>query len=134
LAEDPLANGESCTYKYFQIFIYFIKNVKKCWLEPPATLHQSIILAARLVLSYLTFNVHSHRSDPATHNTVGYGSNWMQLSLDGDSKDECILDPHKELTEYLESMSEEQKEGLVEWWGVSMAHKIVTMSTNRSLD
>jgi hypothetical protein len=44
----------------------------------------------------------------------------MQLSLDDDSEDECPLDPHKELTEYLESKHEEQKEGLVEWWGVNM--------------
>ena len=56
----------------------------------------------------------------ATLSTVGYGLNWMQLSLDDDSKDEDPLDPCKELTEYLESKCEEQKEGLVEWWGVSM--------------
>jgi hypothetical protein len=45
----------------------------------------------------------------------------MQLSLDGDSEDDCPLDPRKELTEYLESKREDRKEGLVEWWGVSLA-------------
>jgi hypothetical protein len=58
-------------------------------------------------------------SDPATTNTEGYGSRWMQLSLDDESDDEENLDPRKELTLYLDSKCEEPKEGLVEWWGVS---------------
>jgi hypothetical protein len=45
----------------------------------------------------------------------------MQLSLGDDSEDDCPLDPCKELMEYLESKCEYWKEGLVEWWGVSMA-------------
>ena len=72
-------------------------------------------------------------SDLATLSTVGYGLNWMQLSLDDDSEDEDPLDPCKELTEYLESKREERKEGLVEWWGVSMAHISSLCPTNRSL-
>jgi hypothetical protein len=52
---------------------------------------------------------------------MGYGSNWMHMSLDNDSDDEGPLDPHKELNEYLDSKREERKEGLVEWWGVSLA-------------
>ena len=59
--------------------------------------------------------------DLATLTTVGYGLIWMQLSLNDGSEDEDPLDPHKKLTEYLESKHEEQKEGIVEWWGVSMA-------------
>jgi hypothetical protein len=58
-------------------------------------------------------------SDPATTNTEGYRSRWMQLSLDDESDDEENLDPRKELTLYLDSKREEPKEGLVEWWGVS---------------
>ena len=46
----------------------------------------------------------------------------MQQSLEDDSEDDCPLDPRKELTEYLDSKCEDWKEGLVEWWGVSMAH------------
>ena len=46
----------------------------------------------------------------------------MQQLLEDDSEDDCPLDPCKELTEYLDSKREERKEGLVEWWGVSMAH------------
>ena len=71
--------------------------------------------------------------DLATLSTVGYGLNWMQLSLDDDSEDEHPLDPCKELTEYLESKREERKEGLVEWWGVSKAHISSLCPTNRSL-
>jgi hypothetical protein len=54
----------------------------------------------------------------------------MQLLLDDDSKDECLLDPCKELTEYLESKCEDQKEGLVEWWGVSLLayHHVVLLT------
>jgi len=55
--------------------------------------------------------------------TVGYGSNWMLLALGDDSGDEGISDPRKELNDYLESKREELREGLVEWWGVSvLAH------------
>jgi hypothetical protein len=56
----------------------------------------------------------------------------MQLSLDEDSEDEHSLDPHKELTEYLESKCEERKEGLVEWWGVSLPCISSQCPTNRS--
>ena len=55
----------------------------------------------------------------ANNNAVGYGSNWIQQSLGDDSDNRDILDPRKELNEYLESKREERKEGLVEWWGVS---------------
>ena len=73
-------------------------------------------------------------SDLATLSTVGYGLNWMQLSLnDDDSEDEHPLDPHKKLTEYLESKHEEWKEGRVEWWGVSKACILLLCPTNRSL-
>ena len=57
----------------------------------------------------------------------------MQMALDDNSEDECPLDPHKELNEYLESKREEQKEGLVEWWGVSSNHISSLCPTNRSL-
>jgi hypothetical protein len=56
----------------------------------------------------------------ANNNAVGYGSNWMQRSLDDDSDDDDIPDPHKELNEYLDSKREDRQEGLVEWWGVSL--------------
>lgn len=46
---------------------------------------------------------------------MGYGSNWIQLSLAGDNDNEGILDPRKELTGYLESDREVPKEGIVEW-------------------
>jgi hypothetical protein len=59
------------------------------------------------------------QTDLANNNTISYGSNWMQMSLDDDSDNEGIHDPCKELTDYLESKHKEQKEGLVEWWGVS---------------
>jgi hypothetical protein len=60
--------------------------------------------------------------DLANNINVGYGSNWMQLSLDDDSDDEGTPDPCKELNEYLDSKHEELREGLVEWWGVSLAY------------
>ena len=45
------------------------------------------------------------------------------MALGDDSDDEGDLDPHRELNEYLNSKREERKEGLVEWWGVSvLAH------------
>ena len=44
----------------------------------------------------------------------------MRMSLDDDSDDEGTPDPRKELNEYLESKREGRKEGLVEWWGVSI--------------
>ena len=44
----------------------------------------------------------------------------MQLSLGDYSNNDNISDPHKELKNYLESKREDPKEGLVEWWGVSM--------------
>ncbi|KAF8258738.1 ribonuclease H-like domain-containing protein [Lactarius quietus] len=56
-------------------------------------------------------------SQPVNNNSIGYGSNWMQMSLGDDSDDEDIDDPCKELTQYLESGREVWKEGLVEWWG-----------------
>lgn len=51
----------------------------------------------------------------------------MQLSLNDDSDNEGTADPRKELTRYLESRREEAKEGLVEWWGVSLAFRIITI-------
>ena len=57
----------------------------------------------------------------ANNNTVGYGLNWIQQSLGDNSDNRDILDPHKELNEYLESKCEEWKEGLMEWWGVSQS-------------
>jgi hypothetical protein len=63
---------------------------------------------------------------------MGYSANWMQLLLDDDSEDKCPLNPCKELTEYLESKHEDQKEGLVEWWGVSLlAYHYVFLLTDR---
>ena len=44
----------------------------------------------------------------------------MQLALGGDSDDEDLSDPRKELNDYLDSRREEPREGLVEWWGVSV--------------
>jgi hypothetical protein len=66
------------------------------------------------------------QTELANNPIVGYGSNWMQLSLNDDSDDEGTPDPRKELTLYLESGREEPKEGLVEWWGVSLAFHIIT--------
>ena len=59
------------------------------------------------------------QADPTNNNSMGYRSNWIQQSLDDNSDNEDILDPCKELNEYLDSKCEEQKEDLVEWWGVS---------------
>jgi hypothetical protein len=44
----------------------------------------------------------------------------MQLALNNDSDDEGPPDPHKELNDYLNSKREVVKEGVVEWWGVSI--------------
>ena len=47
----------------------------------------------------------------------------MLMALGDDSDDDDISDPRKELNDYLESKREEPREGLVEWWGVSvLAH------------
>jgi hypothetical protein len=43
----------------------------------------------------------------ANNNTAGYGSNWMQLSLDDNSDDKGPPDPCKELNEYLASKRED---------------------------
>jgi hypothetical protein len=51
---------------------------------------------------------------------MGYGSSWIQMSIGDDSDDEGALDPRKELNEYLDSKREVRREGLVEWWGVSV--------------
>lgn len=56
----------------------------------------------------------------ANLDNVGYGSNWMRLAIEDDTDDEGTPDPHKELNTYLNSKREERKEGLVEWWGVSV--------------
>jgi hypothetical protein len=62
-------------------------------------------------------------SELVVNNNQGYGSSWMQMALGDDSDDNGDLDPRKELNEYLKSKREERKEGLVEWWGVSvLAH------------
>ena len=47
-----------------------------------------------------------------------------------DSEDDGPLDPWKELTEYLYSKCEHQKERLVEWWRVSMACMLSWCLTN----
>jgi hypothetical protein len=70
-------------------------------------------------------------ADLANNDTLGYGSNWMQLSLDDDSDEEGTPDPHKELNEYLDSKREVRKEGLVEWWGVSILLILLSCPTNR---
>ena len=74
--------------------------------------------------------------DLANHSAIGNGLNWMQLSLDNDSDEDCSLDCCWELTDYLESKREVQKEGLVEWWGVSLAcmypYHILLMDLNTS--
>lgn len=54
----------------------------------------------------------------------------MQLSLGDDSEDEAPPDPRAELNEYLSSKREEHKEGLVEWWGVSLLFISLQCPTN----
>jgi hypothetical protein len=64
-------------------------------------------------------------SDPdlVKSKTVSYGSNWMLMALGDDSNDDDISSPCKKLNDYLESKCEKLREGLMEWWGVSvLAH------------
>jgi hypothetical protein len=73
-------------------------------------------------------------SELVVNNNQGYRSSWMQMALGDDSNDDGDLDPHKELNEYLKSKHEEWKEGLMEWWGVSvLAHHHDILLTDRYL-
>ena len=54
------------------------------------------------------------------------------MSIGDDSDDEGALDPRKELNEYLDSKREVRREGVVEWWGVSvLAHHHNSLLTDR---